>query len=93
MQKMKVGRTKRTVATAIMAGALALFAGKTSAGVIPKSSASTFYEDVPGLSLAPSKLAMNKSTKGVIIIIVGLVAFYGIMMALFSTPFWVLLWS
>jgi hypothetical protein len=31
---------------------------------------------------------MKNSTKGVIAIIAGLVAFYGIMMALFSTPFW-----
>jgi hypothetical protein len=31
---------------------------------------------------------MKKSTKGVIAIIVGIVTFYGIMFALFSTPFW-----
>ncbi len=52
------------VATAIMAGAFALFAGKTSAGVIPKSNASTFYDNVPGLSLAPSTLSLSKNTKG-----------------------------
>jgi hypothetical protein len=31
---------------------------------------------------------MKNTTKGVIAIIVGLVAFYGIMLALFNTPFW-----
>jgi hypothetical protein len=31
---------------------------------------------------------MKNSTKGVIAIAVGLVIFYGIMLALFNTPFW-----
>jgi hypothetical protein len=31
---------------------------------------------------------MKNSTKGVIAIIIGLAVFYGIMEALFSTPFW-----
>jgi len=31
---------------------------------------------------------MKRATKGIIAIIIGLVTFYGIMMALFNTPFW-----
>jgi hypothetical protein len=31
---------------------------------------------------------MKKATKGVIAVVVGVVVFYGIMLALFNSPFW-----
>jgi hypothetical protein len=64
MQKTKTSGTKGLIATGIVLGALALFSGKASAGVIPKSNASTFLDNVPGLSLAPSRLTLSKATKG-----------------------------
>ncbi len=64
MQKMKPSGNAGMVATGVLVGAMALFAGKASAGVVPKSGASTFLDNVPGLSLAPRTLVLNDAAKG-----------------------------
>ncbi|MFH1470175.1 MAG: hypothetical protein ABIF01_00340 [Candidatus Micrarchaeota archaeon] len=62
MQKMNTSGRVGLVATTVLAAMVAFSGAK--AGVIPKSSASTFYDNVPGLSLAPNTLSITKNAKG-----------------------------
>ncbi len=65
----KVWSSIKSVGKAAVLGAGISFfsyfmAGNSSAQVIPKSNASTFFDNVPGLSLAPSTLVVNGGKKG-----------------------------